>query len=109
MSRRIWKRLRRARDGRGDMHRSPSYGAGMSSLTLSIPDALADKLRAAASARGETVEDYALGELTLAAEGAGDDIAEDLRRLAEPGESVPLDAAFDRFEAEILRLQGKSG
>ncbi len=80
-------------------------------LTISLDGPLADDVRAAAEARGMTPEDYVREQLaeSVAPDSAYDDLSweEDQRRLEEPGENVPLDEAFDRFEAKIASLRAQ--
>ncbi len=72
-------------------------------LKIELTGPLADDVRAAAEARGLTPEDYVRESLAegLATEATDLDWNEDLRRLEEPGENVPLDQAFDRFRDNI--------
>jgi hypothetical protein len=81
-------------------------------LNISLTGPLADEVRAAAEARGLTPEDYVREQLaeSVAAIDDYDDLSPeaDERRLAEPGENIPLDEAFDRFEAKIAELRAKS-
>lgn len=66
-------------------------------LTITLPAPLADEVRAAAKACGLSPEEYVRQQLTF------DDLdwEEDDRRMNEPGESIPLDVAFDELEARI--------
>jgi hypothetical protein len=71
-------------------------------LKLSIDEALAERLRAAADAAGESVQDYAINALRAAAD---DDWAEDYARVAEyeaTGRSIPADQAMAEFRAAVL-------
>ncbi|MCR6645316.1 MAG: hypothetical protein NVV62_12865 [Terricaulis sp.] len=80
-------------------------------LTISLDGPLAEEIRAAAKARGQTPEDYVRTALAegLAPADDDDDLSweEDMRRLEEPGENIPLDEAFDRFEANIAELRAQ--
>jgi hypothetical protein len=82
-------------------------------LNISLTGRLADKVRAAAEAAGLTPEEYVRREVaeTLAAyEHDDEDLSwdEDMRRLEEPGENVPLDEAFDRFKAKVAEARAKT-
>ena len=81
----------------------------MTQLTLTLPPETAARIAQEAAARGVTAEAVALEAVEAWA--AHDDLSweEDERRLAEPGENVPLDVAFDRLEARIAakRAAGK--
>ena len=63
-----------------------------------------EEIRAAAEAHGLTPEDYVLRQVTdgLAAEEL--DWNEDLRRLDEPGDDIPLAAAFTMVPIVIMAL-----
>jgi hypothetical protein len=80
-------------------------------LTISLTGALADNIRAAAEARGLSPEDYVRQELagSIMHEDRYNDLSwdEDMRRLEEPGEDIPLDEAFDRFEARVAALRAQ--
>lgn len=80
-------------------------------LTISLDGPLAEEIRAAAKARGQTPEVYVRAALAqgLATADDDDDLSweADLRRLEEPGENIPLDEAFDRFEANIAELRAQ--
>ena len=70
-------------------------------LTLTSDDALAERLRAAAEAAGESVQDYALSALRAAAD---EDWAEDYARVAAyeaSGGGVPADQAMADFRAAV--------
>jgi hypothetical protein len=82
-------------------------------LTISFTGPLADEIRAAAEAAGLTPDEYVNRELaeTLAAyEHDDEDLSwdEDMRRLEEPGENVPLDEAMDRFKSKIAEARAKT-
>jgi hypothetical protein len=74
-------------------------------LTITLPAPLADEVRAAAEARGMTPDDYVREQLTediaFGAEPDDLDWEEDERRIHEPGESIPLDVAMERFRGAI--------
>ena len=78
-------------------------------LTITLPSPLVEEIRAAAEAHGLTPEDYVLRQVTdgLAAEEL--DWNEDLRRLDEPGDDIPLAAAFERLNTKVAeaRVKGK--
>lgn len=79
-------------------------------LNISLTGQLADEVRAAAKARGLTPEDYVREQLAgrLAAD-EYDDLSweEDMRRLEEPGEDIPLDEAFAEFRAKVAELRAQ--
>lgn len=78
-------------------------------LIITLPSPLSDDVRAAATAHGVSPEEYVRRQV---ADGlAGDDLdwAEDVRRLEEGGESIPLDEAFDRFKTKIAAARAKAG
>jgi hypothetical protein len=74
-------------------------------LTISIPAPLADEVRATAEARGLSPVDYVREQLAddLAFEAEYTDLSwdEDLRRLEEPGDSVPAEEAFAEIRARL--------
>jgi hypothetical protein len=74
-------------------------------LTITLPAPLADDVRAAAQARGLSPEEYVRQQLAegIAFDAEADDLSwdEDERRMSEPGENIPLDAAFDELEARL--------
>ena len=74
-------------------------------LTISIPAPLAEEIRAAAEARGLTPEEYVREQLAddLAFEAEYSDLSweEDLRRLEEPGESIPAEEVFAEIRARL--------
>lgn len=77
-------------------------------LTISLSGPLADDVRAAAEARGLTPEDYVRQQLAFdVAASEHDDLSwdEDLRRLDEPGENIPLDQAFDELRAKVAEAR----
>ena len=70
-------------------------------FTLEIDADLAERLKAAAEAAGESVEVFAR---SIIQHGLEDDWAEDFRRLAEyeaTGEWVSIDEAFGEARAEL--------
>lgn len=78
-------------------------------LTISLTGPLADEVRAAAEARGLTPEEYVREQISddLAFEAEYNDLSweEDLRRLEEPGASIPAEEVF----AEIrVRLEARA-
>ena len=81
-------------------------------LTISLTGPLADEVRAAAEARGLTPEEYVRQQIAddLAFEAEYNNLSwdEDLRRLDEPGENIPLDQAFDEFRAKIAEARAKT-
>lgn len=79
-------------------------------LTVSLTGPLADDVRAAAEARGLTPDDYVRQRLALDIEADKveyDDLSweEDVRRMEEPGENVPLDQAFDRLRSKVADIR----
>jgi hypothetical protein len=74
-------------------------------LTITLSAPLAEEVRAAAAARGMTPADYVHAQLAedvaFGAEPDDLDWEEDERRMAEPGENIPLDVAMDELEARI--------
>ncbi len=74
-------------------------------LTISIPAPLADEVRAAAEARGLTPEEYVREQIAddLAFEAEFNDLSwdEDLRRLEEPGASMPAEEVFAEIRARL--------
>jgi signal transduction protein with GAF and PtsI domain len=82
--------------------------------TLTIPASaeLVAQIRAQAEARGLTIEQVAQEALEIGVEAVQDienlDWEEDLRRLEEPGENVPLDEAFDRLDAQVKAARAKA-
>lgn len=74
-------------------------------LTVSIPAPLADEVRAAAEARGLTPEEYVREQIAddLAFEAEYNDLSwdEDLRRLEEPGASIPAEEVFAEIRARL--------
>lgn len=80
-------------------------------LQISLDGPLADDVRAAAKARGLSPEDYVRQQLEsdVAAEAYADDLdwEEDIRRLEEPGDSIPLDEAFDELKRTVAELRAK--
>ena len=81
-------------------------------LTISLTGPLADEVRAAAEARGLTPEEYVrqqiIDDLAFEAEYNALSWDEDLRRLDEPGENIPLDQAFDEFRAKVAEARAKT-
>jgi len=82
-------------------------------LTISLTGPLAEEIRAAAEKHGLTPAEYVSQEMaeSVAAEAnADDDLSwdEDVRRLNEPGENIPLDQAFDEFRAKIVEARAKT-
>jgi len=82
------------------------YGAGMAdgALNISLDGPLADDVRAAAAARGQTPEDYVRAQLAegLAADDYDDlSLAADMRRLAEPGEDIDAKIVFAELREQI--------
>lgn len=74
-------------------------------LTIEIDPDLAERLKAAAAASGESLDDYVRHALEAFSGDAGD-WAEDLRRLAEydaTGESIGVEEALAEFEANVER------
>ena len=75
-------------------------------LTISLTGPLADEVRAAAEARGLTPEDYVRQQIAwdIALDAEYNDLSwdEDLRRLDEPGENIPLDQAFDEIRDRLV-------
>lgn len=71
-------------------------------LTISLTGPFADEVRAAAEARGIAPEEYV--RQRLASHDPYDDLSweEDMRRLEEPGENIPLDEAMDRLRAKVV-------
>ena len=70
-------------------------------LKLEIDEALAERLRSAAEASGESVEDFALQALRAAAD---EDWAEDYARVADyeaTGRFIPADQAMAEFRAAL--------
>jgi hypothetical protein len=70
-------------------------------LKLEIDEALAERLRSAAEASGESVEDFALQALRAA---AAEDWAEDYARVADyeaTGRFIPADQAMAEFRAAL--------
>jgi uncharacterized protein (DUF1778 family) len=68
---------------------------------LEVDSALAERLKLAAAAAGESVQDFALQALRSAAD---DDWAEDYARIAEyeaTGRSIPVDQAMAEFRAAV--------
>lgn len=81
-------------------------------LTVSIPAPLADEVRAAAEARGLTPEEYVRQQLAwdiaLGLDPDEDlDWDEDIRRLEEPGENMPLDQAFDELRGKVAEARAQ--
>lgn len=81
-------------------------------LTISIPAPLADEVRAAAEARGLSPEEYVRQQLEADIEfdkGAAEDLDwdEDIRRLEEPGENIPLDQAFDELRGKVAEARAQ--
>jgi len=76
-------------------------------LTISLPPETAARLQREAEARGVSAE--AVVAEAVETWLSYDDLSweEDLRRLEEPGENIPLDEAFDRFEANIAAARAK--
>jgi len=74
-------------------------------LTISIPAPLADEVRAAAEARGLSPEEYVREQIAddLAFEAEYNDLSwdEDLRRLDEPGASIPAEDVFAEIRARL--------
>jgi hypothetical protein len=73
-------------------------------LTISLTGPLADDVRAAAAAHRVSPEEYVRLQLTLGVTpDTGEDLSweEDERRLAEPGENIPLDEAMDMLRAKV--------
>jgi hypothetical protein len=74
-------------------------------LTISLTGPTADQIRAAAEARGLTPEEY-IRELAAddaAFEAEYNDLSwdEDLRRLEEPGDNIPVEEAFAEIRARL--------
>jgi hypothetical protein len=82
-------------------------------LTISIDGPLAEDVRAAAEARGLSPEEYVRKALagSIAPSDPEDDPdwEEDLRRLEEPGESIPLAQAFEELRAHVATLRAAKG
>lgn len=80
-------------------------------LNIVLTGPLADEVRAAAEARGVTPEDYVREQLagSVAVVDDYDDLSPeaDERRLAEPGEDIPLDEAFAEFRALVAELRAQ--
>lgn len=76
-------------------------------LTISLTGPFADEVRAAAEARGIAPEEYV--RQRLAAHDPYDDLSweEDIRRLEEPGEDVPMEEAFDKLKTRVAELRAK--
>lgn len=81
-------------------------------LTISLTGPLADDVRAAAEARGLTPEDDVRQQLAedVALDAEYDDLSwdEDLRRLEEPGENIPLDQAFDELNTKVAAARAQA-
>ncbi len=81
-------------------------------LTVTLPAPLAEEVRAMAEAEGLTPEDYVRREVAgglVASQLAAElDWDEDLRRLDEPGDDIPLEAAFERLNANVVEARAKS-
>jgi hypothetical protein len=72
-------------------------------ITIGIDSALADRLKAAAEASGETFDDYVRHALEAFSDVAAD-WAEDfarIREFEETGASVPAAEALDRFRTDV--------
>jgi hypothetical protein len=80
-------------------------------LTISIPAPLADEVRAAAEARGLSPEDYVRQQLEADLEFDKEmeslDWEEDIRRLEEAGENIPLDQAFDELRGKVAEARAQ--
>jgi hypothetical protein len=76
-------------------------------MIIDLPDDAAALLAQEAEALGLAPEALASEALQ---QWIGDDLDwdEDIRRLEEPGESIPLDDAFDRMNAAIAAVHAKS-
>jgi hypothetical protein len=78
-------------------------------LTISLTGPLADDVRAAAEARGLSPEEFVRQRLEtdLEADAIGDDLdwKEDERRLAEPGDDVPMEEVFDKLRQRVADLR----
>ena len=74
-------------------------------LTISLTGPLADNVRAAAKARGLTPEEYVREQIAddVAFEAEFNDLSwdEDLRRLDEPGASVPAEEIFAEIRTRL--------
>lgn len=74
-------------------------------LTISLTGPFANEVRAAAQARGLTPEEYVHAQLAddLAFEAEFNDLSweEDLRRLQEPGASIPAEDVFAEIRARL--------
>ncbi|MBL8551047.1 MAG: hypothetical protein JNJ73_13760 [Hyphomonadaceae bacterium] len=78
-------------------------------IMIELDGELADQVREAAAARGLTPEDYARQVLAFRVGDEEDlDWDEDIRRLDEPGENIPLDEAFDRFKDKVAEARAKT-
>jgi hypothetical protein len=64
---------------------------------IEIPEPLGERIKAAAAESGLSTDDFVSRTL----EAALDDVAEDLRRLEEPGEDIDADVVFDRLDAML--------
>ena len=80
----------------------------MTQLTITLPPETAARIKHEADARGVSAEAVAAEIVEAWVCDETPDWEEDLRRLAEPGDNVPLDEAFDRFKANIATARAKA-
>lgn len=80
-------------------------------LTISLTGPLADKVRQAAEAEGLQPEEFVRQEMeesvAIRAEAAELDWEEDIRRLEEPGENIPLDQAMDELRGKVAEARAQ--
>jgi uncharacterized protein (DUF1778 family) len=77
-------------------------------LNLTIDDALAQRLRAAADAAGESVQDYAINALKAAADDGWDEAVARLAEYRRTGRYLDADEAMKGFrEAVRERLRAR--
>ena len=81
-------------------------------LTISLTGPLVEGVRAAAEAENLTPEEFVRKEIeeavAIRAEAAELDWEEDIRRLEEPGENIPLDQAFDELRAKVVEARAQA-
>lgn len=79
-------------------------------ITLTIDADLAERLRAGADAKGQTVEAYALERLAAQVAEDGADWAEDFNRADEfdrTGQAMPVEAFIGRLRTATTERRGK--
>lgn len=76
-------------------------------LTVTLPDPLAEEVRVAAAAQGMSPEEFVRQQVVDGLAASELDWDEDLRRLHEPGDHIALDGAFGRLSAMVAEARAR--